>query len=195
MSEIESKEDVKETVSAEAEQVEASKEAIKAVEAMKAAQAQSEEPETVYITAGMEWCKAMKDLEEEVEKELSKANTIINDVIAKERAKVRETLQKEFAEKEKELIEQQEQKTEQLNKEHEAELEKMKKLYAEQLDEASAAFRDKLAALRKEIDQHKEQIEVLMLHIDDPFVLQEMQMKQAQAEKDAEQAEELTEEK
>ena len=66
-----------------------------------------------------------------------------------------------------------------MKEEHEAELEKMKKLYAEQLDEVQAAFKDKIAALRKEIDQHKEQIEVLMLHIDDPFVLQEMQMKQA----------------
>ena len=70
----------------------------------------------------------------------------------------------------------------------------MKTLYAEQLDEVQVAFRDKMAALRKEIDQYKEQIEVLMLHIDDPFVVQEMQMKQAEAERQAE-AEKETEEK
>ena len=35
-------------------------------------------------------------------------------------------------------------------------------------------------ASAREIDHYKEQIEVLMLHIDDPFILQEIQMKQSQ---------------
>lgn len=171
------------------ETTEASKEAIKAVEAMKAAaQSQAQEEETVYITPGMEWRKAMKSVEEEVEKELAKANAAIHDILVKEKAKVRETLQKEYAEKEKQMISEHEEETEQLKKEHEAELEKMKKLYAEQIEETANAFKDKMAALRREIDQHKEQIEVLMLHIDDPFVVQEMQMKQAQAEKASEEA-------
>jgi len=162
------------------EVAEASKEAIKAVEAMKAAQSQALEEGTVYITAGVEWRRAMKTVEEEVEKELSKANEVIADILTKEKAKVRESLQKEFAEKEKQMISEHKEETEQLKKEHEAELEKMKKLYAEQIEETASAFKDKMAALRKEIDQHKEQIEVLMLHIDDPFVLQEVQMKQSQ---------------
>lgn len=162
---------------------EASREAIKAVEAMKAAMTQPDTEESVFITAGQEWRKTMKLLEREVEKELGRANDMINDVLAKERAKCRETLQKEFAEKEKQIRKEYEDEAEVLKKDHEAELEKMKKLYHEQLDEVQDAFRDKMAALRKEIDQHKEQIEVLMLHIDDPFVLQEIQMKQTQEEK------------
>ena len=56
----------------------------------------------------------------------------------------------------------------------------MKNLYDEQLAEVQEAFREKTAGFRKEIDHYKEQIEVLMLHIDDPFVLQEIQMKQSQ---------------
>ena len=168
------------------QQTEASKEAIRAVEAMKAAQAHTDEEETVYITAGMEWRKAIKVVEEEVEKELSKANDVIGDILTKEKAKVKEALQKEFAEKEKQLVGDHEQEMEQLKKDHEAELAKMKKLYEEQVDETAAAFKDKMAALRKEIDQYKDQIEVLMLHIDDPFVVQEMQMKQVQAEKEEE---------
>nr|MBQ8253341.1 hypothetical protein [Lachnospiraceae bacterium] len=166
---------------------EVSKEAIQAVEAMKAAMTHQEDEETVYITPGVEWRKSLKNLEEEVEKELSHYNSVIKDIISKEKAKCKEALQKEYAEKERALAKQQEDEIAQLKEEHEAELEKMKKLYAEQLDEAGKAFREKAAALRKEIDQHKEQIEVLMLHIDDPFVVQEMQMKQAQeAEKTTE---------
>lgn len=174
---------------------EASKEAIKAVEAMKAAQVHADENEVIHITPGVEWRKAMKAVEDEVEKELAKANAVINDILAKEKAKVKETLQKEFAEKEKQLIAEHEQETEELKKEHEAELEKMKKLYAEQIDETAEAFKDKMAALRREIDQHKEQIEVLMLHIDDPFVLQEIQMKQSQAATEKETQKEASEEK
>ena len=159
------------------ETTEASREAVEAVEAMKAAISQQEDSDTVYITPNLEWRKA---LEEEVEKELEHYNSAIGDIISKEKAKCREALSKEYAEKEKALIKKQEEEIAKLKEEQEAELEKMKKLYAEQLDEAGQAFRDKAAALRKEIDQHKEQIEVLMLHIDDPFVLQEMQMKQVQ---------------
>ncbi len=172
-------------VTAEKVTAEVSKEAIEAVEAMKAALSQQEEEDVVYITPGMEWRKALNSLEEEIEKELGKANELISDILAKEKAKCKENLQKEYAQKEKNLIMQQEEEIAKLKEEHEAELEKMKKLYAEQLDEAGEAFRERAAALRKEIDQHKEQIEVLMLHIDDPFVVQEMQMKQAQeAEKE-----------
>ena len=162
------------------ETTEASREAVEAVEAMKAAISQQEDSDTVYITPNLEWRKALKNLEEEVEKELEHYNSAIGDIISKEKAKCREALSKEYAEKEKALIKKQEEEIAKLKEEQEAELEKMKKLYAEQLDEAGQAFRDKAAALRKEIDQHKEQIEVLMLHIDDPFVLQEMQMKQVQ---------------
>ena len=165
------------------EKTEVSKEAIEAVEAMKAALSEQEAEDTVYLTPGMGWRKALRDLEEEVEKEFEKANNIISDIIAKEKLKCREHFQKEYAEKEKALAAKQEKEIAALKDEQEAELEKMKKLYAEQLEEAGKAFRDKAVALRKEIDQHKEQIEVLMLHIDDPFVIQEMQMKQrAQAE-------------
>ena len=140
--------------------VSASDEAIKAVEAMKAAaSAQQAEEDAVYIEPGMAWRKTLKSLEEEIEKELGKANAVVADVIAKEKAKCKDAVAKEA---------------------HEAELEKMKNLYDEQLAEVQEAFREKTAGFRKEIDHYKEQIEVLMLHIDDPFVLQEIQMKQSQ---------------
>ena len=51
--------------------VSASDEAIKAVEAMKAAaSAQQAEEDAVYIEPGMAWRKTLKSLEEEIEKEL-----------------------------------------------------------------------------------------------------------------------------
>lgn len=181
---------------------EASREAIKAVEAMKAALNPQEDAGGVHIVAGMEWRKLMKALEEEVEKELGKANAVVNDVIAKEKSKCRDDVQKEFDDKEKQMIsdhekemeslkkenedaiskvkEEQKEEVEKIKGEHEAELEKMKKLYEDQLNEVQESFRDKMTMLRKEIDQYKEQIEVLMLHLDDPFILQEVQMKQTQ---------------
>ena len=68
--------------------VSASDEAIKAVEAMKAAaSAQQAEEDAVYIEPGMAWRKTLKSLEEEIEKELGKANAVVADVIAKEKAK------------------------------------------------------------------------------------------------------------
>ena len=58
--------------------VSASDEAIKAVEAMKAAaSAQQVEEDAVYIEPGMAWRKTLKSLEEEIEKELGKANASI----------------------------------------------------------------------------------------------------------------------
>ena len=52
--------------------VSASDEAIKAVEAMKAAaSAQQAEEDAVYIEPGMAWRKTLKSLEEEIEKELN----------------------------------------------------------------------------------------------------------------------------
>ena len=170
--------------------VSASDEAIKAVEAMKAAaSAQQAEEDAVYIEPGMAWRKTLKSLEEEIEKELGKANAVVADVIAKEKAKCKETAEKEEAEKKleeqhaqelKELTEKYEAELKDGKEAHEAELEKMKNLYDEQLAEVQEAFREKTAGFRKEIDHYKEQIEVLMLHIDDPFVLQEIQMKQSQ---------------
>lgn len=194
--------------------VSASDEAIKAVEAMKAAaSAQQVEEDVVYIEPGMAWRKTLKSLEEEIEKELGKANAVVADVIAKEKAKCKDAVAKEFAEKEADMSKAHEEETKKLTAEkeeaekkleeqhaqelkeltekyeaelkdgkeaHEAELEKMKNLYDEQLAEVQEAFREKTAGFRKEIDHYKEQIEVLMLHIDDPFVLQEIQMKQSQ---------------
>ena len=58
--------------------VSASDEAIKAVEAMKAAaSAQQAEEDAVYIEPGMAWRKPLKSLEEEIEKELGKANAVV----------------------------------------------------------------------------------------------------------------------
>ena len=178
--------------------VSASDEAIKAVEAMKAAaSAQQAEEDAVYIEPGMAWRKTLKSLEEEIEKELGKANAVAKEFAEKEAdmSKVHEeetkklTAEKEEAEKKleeqhaqelKELTEKYEAELKDSKEAHEAELEKMKNLYDEQLAEVQEAFREKTAGFRKEIDHYKEQIEVLMLHIDDPFVLQEIQMKQSQ---------------
>ena len=218
----ETKETEKEAVKKEVENgVSASDEAIKAVEAMKAAVSAQQTEEPVYIEPGMAWRKALKSLEEEIEKELGKANAVVADVIAKEKAKCKDAVAKEFAEKEADMSKAHEEETKKLAAEkeeaekkleeqhaqelkeltqkyeaelkdskeaHEAELEKMKNLYDEQLSEVQEAFREKTAGFRKEIDHYKEQIEVLMLHIDDPFVLQEIQMKQSQQpqEKEAE---------
>ena len=186
---------------------EASDEAIRAVEAMKAAAAaQDQARQEVYYTPGVAWRKAVQMLEEEMEKELSRANQTVADVIEKEKNSCRSVVDAEYAQKmddlkkeQKDALDKQQQEYEEKldaqkkqyeeqietkEKEHEAELEKMKTLYAQQLDEVQTAFRDKLAGLRKEIDHYKEQIEVLMLHIDDPFVLQEIQMKQDAAAKE-----------
>lgn len=186
--------------------------------------AEAEEEAPVYITPGMEWRATMKTLEEQVEKELGKANSVINDIIAEEKAKCRALVEKQFKDKEDALVESHTKEVSDMKEQYEeeisslkaelkeaqealkaeqeeaaakqkealdeavakqkeecdAELEKMKTLYAQQLDEVQEAFREKTVTFRREIDQYKEQVEVLMLHIDDPFVLQEMEMKQTQ---------------
>ena len=95
-------------------------------------------------------------------------------------AAIEKKLEEQHAQELKELTEKYEAELKDSKEAHEAELEKMKNLYDEQLAEVQEAFREKTAGFRKEIDHYKEQIEVLMLHIDDPFVLQEIQMKQSQ---------------
>ena len=93
-------------------------EAIKAVEAMKAAaSAQQAEEDAVYIEPGMAWRKTLKSLEEEIEKELGKANAVVADVIAKEKAKCKDAVAKEFAEKEADMSKVHEEETKKLTAE------------------------------------------------------------------------------
>ena len=68
---------------------------------------------------------------EEVEKELSKANAVVNDVVVKEKAKAREAVQKEFADKEKNLIEAQEKEVSRLKEEQEEKVNQIEKEHEE----------------------------------------------------------------
>ena len=142
------------------------------------------EKETVFIEVGTAWKETLQKLESEIEKELGKANAAVADVIAKEKEKCKADTEKEYKQVYEEKMaackEEHEKELEALKSEHTIELEKMKNLYEQQLNEAAESFRERNQQLRKEMDHYKEQIETLMLHIDDPFVLQEIQMKQDQ---------------
>ncbi len=178
---------------------------MKAVMAAKAMQAnekeggqtaESAEKEIVYVENGTVWKDMMAALQTEIEKELGKANAVCADVIAKEKETCKANTEKEYKQmyedkltalaeekdQEKEaIVKEKDEEIEALKNDHSIELEKMKNLYEQQLNEAAESFRDKNQQLRKEMDRYKEQIEMLMLHIDDPFVLQEIQMKQEQS--------------
>ena len=116
----------------------------------------------------------------EKEADMSKAHEEETKKLTAEKEEAEKKLEEQHAQELKELTEKYEAELKDSKEAHEAELEKMKNLYDEQLAEVQEAFREKTAGFRKEIDRYKEQIEVLMLHIDDPFVLQEIQMKQSQ---------------
>lgn len=143
------------------------------------------EKETVFIEVGTAWKETLQKLESEIEKELGKANAAVSDVIAREKEKCKADAEKEFKQVNEEkmaaLKKEHEKEIESLKSDHTIELEKMKNLYEQQLNEAAESFRERNQQLRKEMDRYKEQIEMLMLHIDDPFVMQEIQMKQDQA--------------
>lgn len=53
-------------------------------------------------------------------------------------------------------------------------LDKMKNMYGDQMEEMQTAYREKNAALKREMDQYKEKLEILMLEHDaDPFMVAE----------------------
>lgn len=54
-------------------------------------------------------------------------------------------------------------------------LDKMKQMYGDQMDEMQTAYREKNAALKREMDQYKEKLDILMLeHESDPFAAGDM---------------------
>ncbi|MBR4760463.1 MAG: hypothetical protein IK078_10005 [Lachnospiraceae bacterium] len=151
------------------------------------------------------WKDIMTGLQQELEEQIEKADKDSKAAvqaerdsaaarIEKETTAIKEQLEKEHADEIKKLTEEKDSEIDRLTKENEelkATLEKekeeirkqveqenselIKSQYEQQIDSIQTANREKLAAMRREMDGYKEQIETLMLHIDDPFVLQEIQ--------------------
>ncbi|MCR5418457.1 MAG: hypothetical protein K6E84_06035 [Lachnospiraceae bacterium] len=164
-----------------------------AVEAMKA---------SAVPTGGIElWKSVLDGLKDEMDKRLSKADETVTELVESEKKKAADAVAEEMQAKldalEKEKDEQiealtkeneelrqgfdakKDELTEQIEKEftqkQEAEVASVKAQYEQQIQSLNDANHDKLQAMRKEIDGYKEQIETLMLEIDDPFVLQQIQ--------------------
>ena|GEM_PF-933918 len=184
-----------------------------AASAGKAAEATEEtaavkEP-TDYVKTDDKWKSMLADLQKEVEGQLKKANDTVTELLETEKKKAADAVEKELTDKLEKLEKEKNAEIERLTKEndelkkgfeakkdevraevekeaaekHDAELASLKAQYEQQIDTVQNANHDKLQAMRKEMDGYKEQIETLMLHIDDPFVLQEIQSgKQAGAE-------------
>ncbi len=154
-----------------------------------------------YIKTDDKWKDLLSDLQKEVESELKKANDTVTELLETEKKKAADTVEKELTEKLENLKKEKDVQIEKLTAENEelkkgfdakkdelkeeidkeasakqeAEIASLKAQYEQQIDSIQNANREKLQAMRKEMDGYKEQIETLMLHIDDPFVLQEIQ--------------------
>ena len=154
-----------------------------------------------YVKTSDKWKGMLADLQKEVEDELKKADETVTELLESEKKKAADAVKKELTEKLETLEKEKNAEIERLTKENEelkkdfdakkdevraevekeaaekqeAEIASLKAQYEQQLAGIQNTNHDKLQAMRKEMDGYKEQIETLMLHIDDPFVLQEIQ--------------------